>query len=59
MFLKKIGIRSIRIIILIRILNKAINKKPIIIIMFKRNQFFLINKMIYIIYIRNLHNFLK
>lgn len=44
---------------LIKITNKIINKTPMIIIIINQNQIFLTNIRIYIIYIKNLYNFLK
>ena len=58
-FLRRIGIRSIGTFILTRILSEATNKTPMIMTILKENQFFLTNKMIYIMCIRKLHNFPK
>lgn len=57
--LRKICIRFIRTSILIRILYKITNKMSMIMIILKKNQLFLTDKMIYIIYIKKLHNFLN
>lgn len=46
-------------LILIKILNRTMIKTQIIVTILKRNQFFLSYIIIYIIYIRKLHNFLK
>ena len=58
-FIRKIGIRSIKISILIRILSRVINKISMIVTIIKGNHIFLTDMIIYIIYIKKLHNFLK
>lgn len=58
-FLRKIDIRFIKTFIPIRTLSKAKNETLIMAIMIARNRFFLTDNIIYIMYIKKLHNFLK
>ena len=58
-FLRKIGIRSIKTVIPTIIPTKIINKMLMMVIIFKENRFFLTDKIIYIIYINKLYNFPK
>lgn len=57
--LKKISIRSIRTFIIMKILIWITKKTLMIVTIFKRNWFFLIDNMIYIMRTRKMHNFSK